>query len=313
MTDTPDVLVLAGGPDPEHEVSIQSARGVADALRAAALSVHEQVIDALTAGQLARLPGAVVFPVLHGPWGEGGPMQDLLESDGRPYVGSGPAAARLAMDKLATKLAAASLGIPTAPAAVFGASDAEPPIDLPVVVKPVRDGSSKGVRLIRERSAWDDAWRELSAQDRLPAHMVERLVCGRELTVGLLDRGQGFTTLPLVEIAPAEGPYDYAAKYDRDDTLYTVRPELPANITEQASAYALGLGRALGVRDLARVDFLLDADGGLWLLEANTMPGFTSHSLLPMAARALGIEMPDLCAGLVEAARRRAPAPMETR
>jgi len=312
MTATPDVIVLAGGPDPERDVSIQSARGVADALRAAGLDVHERVIDAISAAELAELPGAVVFPVLHGPWGEGGPMQDLLEAGGRPYVGSGPAAARLAMDKLATKLAAANLGIPTAPAAVFGVRDTEPPIELPVVVKPVRDGSSKGVRLIRERSEWDAAWRELSSQDRLPAHMVERLITGRELTVGLLDRGEGLVTLPLVEIAPAEGPYDYAAKYDRDDTVYTVRPELPANIAEQASAYALGLGRALGVRDLARVDFLLDTDGGLWLLEANTMPGFTSHSLLPMAARASGIEMPDLCAGLIESARRRNATPLET-
>jgi D-alanine-D-alanine ligase len=135
--------------------------------------------------------------------------------------------------------------------------------------------------------------------------MIEPLVEGRELTVGVLQRGPGLAALPLIEIVAASGVYDYAAKYERDDTRYNIRPELPAGVAEHCARSAVALARAMGIRHLCRVDFLLDRGGAPWLLEVNTMPGFTSHSLVPMAAASEGMEMPALCAHLVRAAAAR--------
>ena len=308
----PSVLVLAGGPDDERPVSLQSAAGVAAALRDAGAAVHAATIERPSPSELASLPGEVVFPVLHGSFGEGGPLQDLLVALGRPFVGSGPTAARLAMDKMATKLVASRLGIATKPACVFKAGDAVSPLELPVVVKPVHEGSSVGLHLCHDAGAWDRAQdtvsRDIAARPGR-VYMVEPMVRGRELTVGLLEREGSLTALPLIEIAPTSGVYDYAAKYDRDDTRYVVGPELPAGVAHECRASALALAGAIGIRHLGRVDYLLDGDGRVWLLEANTMPGFTGHSLLPMAARAAGLEMPELCAHLVRTAMRVADAP----
>ncbi len=302
----PNVLVLGGGPDAERAVSLDSARSVAQALRDAGFTVHHETIDRPTLADLRALPGDVTFPVLHGAWGEGGPLQDLLDADGRPYSGCGPRASRLAMDKLATKLIAGRLGIPTPEAVALNVRDAVCPLGLPVVVKPVHEGSSVGLHLCRDDAAWEAALEDARLAARAnPGRvcMAERLIRGRELTVGLLARkpGEPLSALPVIEIVPAAGPYDYSAKYERDDTEYRVGPDLPAGVADRVSRDAERLAAAIGVRHLARVDFLLDADGRPWLLEINTMPGFTSHSLLPMAARAVGLEMPALCRSLVEA------------
>lgn len=301
----PSVLVLAGGPDDEHPVSLQSAAGVAAALRDAGAAVHNVTIQRPTQAELAALPGEVVFPVLHGSFGEGGPLQDLLVADGRPFVGSGPIAARVAMDKMATKLVAATLGIATKPACVFKVGDTVSPLDMPVVIKPAHDGSSVGLHLCHDAAEWGlaqaAASRDIAARPGR-AYMVESMVRGRELTVGLLEREGTLTAFPLIEIAPVSGVYDYAAKYDRDDTRYVVDPKLPDGVAERCREWALTLAAAIGVRHLGRVDYLLDSDGDVWLLEANTMPGFTGHSLLPMAARAAGLEMPALCAHLIRVA-----------
>jgi D-alanine-D-alanine ligase len=303
------VVVLGGGPDAEREVSLNSSRCVVRALESApGIDVAYEIIDRVSPEQLRKLPGEVIFPVLHGGYGEGGPLQDVLERDGRAYVGCGPEAARLAMDKLATKLAAAGLGIRTAPAGVFDARDGVCPFGLPAVLKPVHDGSSVGVHLCHEASRWEEARRTVIAD--MQAHpgrvyMVERLIKGRELTVGVLDPGSSEgRALEIIEIQPAAEFYDYEAKYTRDDTRYVVGPQLPAGVKEQVQRSALELARAAGIRHLVRVDFLLDGAGIAWLLEMNTMPGFTEHSLLPMAARAAGAEMPALCASLVRWALR---------
>lgn len=301
------VLVLGGGPDAEREISLKSAAGVAAALRTR-YDVVEQTIDRIDLDELHAMPGDVVFPALHGFFGEGGPMQDLLEADGRPYVGSGPKAARWCMDKIGTKLAALSLGVPTAPACLFDPRDETAPIDPPLVLKPTHDGSSVGLHICEDQAAWRrgrDAARADVDANPYRSYMIERLVRGRELTVGLLGGPEGLRALPLIEIGPASGVYDYEAKYHRSDTRYTVSPALPADVGERVSEAALRLGRHLGVRDLARVDFLLDSQGSAWLLEVNTMPGFTSTSLLPKAARAVGLSFEDLCAHLVELARAR--------
>lgn len=298
------VLVLGGGPDAEREVSLNSAKGVANAVRATGnYEVTEHTIDRITLAQLKALPGDVIMPILHGSFGEGGPLQDIMDQDGRPYVGCRGPAARHAMDKMATKLAAARAGIPTTDSFNFNIKDDACPIPLPVVVKPVHDGSSVGLHICKDPAAWSAARRDVEADIHSKpgrVYMIEKYIAGKELTVGLLD-GQ---PLPIIHIAPADGPYDYEAKYKRKDTKYNLDPELPKGVDAQVKDYAARLGKAIGVRHVSRVDFLLDQQGQPWLLEINTMPGFTATSLVPKAAAHIGIDMPSLCAKLVEFALR---------
>jgi D-alanine-D-alanine ligase len=296
-------LVLAGGPDAERAVSLNSARGVADGLREAGVAVVERVIDRPSVEELRSMGGDVIVPVLHGPFGEGGPMQDLLERDGRPYVGCRPGAARLAMDKIATKLASARIGVRTASSAVFNAKDDRSPIELPVVLKPVHEGSSVGVHLCRTREQWDRAVGVVRADmQAVPGrvYMIERLIAGSELTVGVMDPGGADArALPAIQIKPTVEFYDYEAKYHRDDTQYIVDPPLPEGVKAEIERSSIALAREIGVRHLCRVDYLLDGAGVPWMLEVNTMPGFTSHSLFPKAARAIGLDMGRLCATLI--------------
>lgn len=298
---TCEVLILGGGPDLERPVSLQSAGAVAQALRSARrYAVHEHEIERITLDELRALPGDVIWPVLHGRWGEGGPLQDLLEADGRPYVGSVPRAARLAMDKIAARDIASRLNLRTAPACILNPADPGRMIDLPLVVKPVFEGSTLGLRICRTEEDWRNAHRAAVESGRI--HMVERFIAGRECTAGLIDIGEGLTPLPLIEITPASGLYDYEAKYTRNDTLYTVSPQLPAGVAEGIAARTLSLAQTIGVRHLCRADYILDDENHPWFLEINTMPGFTSHSLVPMAAASIGLDMTALCAAIVDRA-----------
>jgi len=311
------VLVLMGGPDAEREVSLKSGSMVADALRRAGVTVEERIIDRPSVEDLRAMPGDVIFPVLHGPFGEGGPLQELLEADGRPFVGSRPRAARMAMDKLATKTLARRLGIPTPPSRALRAGDA---CDLapPLVIKPIDDGSTVDVFICRAQSEIENALAAIfGGSRRRDRVMAERFIEGREITVGWV-LGQ---TLPIIEIVPADGFYDYEAKYLRNDTDYVLAPEEPESwahmrtkrppLDARSAALARGfteeLVRGIGARHVARVDFMVDADGP-WLLEINTMPGFTDHSLVPKAAAHAAIDFPTLCRSLVEAARVATPS-----
>lgn len=301
------VLVLGGGPDAERPVSVESASAVAEALRSAGHEVAERTIDGPGVDELASVAAEanaeVIFPALHGPWGEGGPMQAVLAGVGLPFVGSRERAARVAMDKLATKLIAASAGIRTAEACVVHAGETACAIGVPVVIKPVLEGSSVGLHVCRDDASLAEALRAVAADVR--AHpsrvfMAERMVAGRELTVAVLDGA----ALPIVEVAPAEGVYDFAAKYERDDTGYVVAPELPAGVAEELGELSERLVGAIGAVHLCRVDFMLDSAGSAWVLEANTMPGFTGHSLFPLAAARAGLDLPSLCDRLVSLAVR---------
>jgi D-alanine-D-alanine ligase len=287
-----------GGPDPEHEVSLASGRQVAMALRAdSGFNVSEHVIDRPGEEELSKLGADVVFPVLHGPFGEGGPLQKSLEATGIPFVGSDSKASALGMDKCETKRRCFQLQIPTLDWVELqpGASCTIP---FPLVVKPVDEGSSIGVRICRNESELREARLELEAtHGRL---MAERFASGRELTVGIVSEH----ILPLMEIVPKTECYDYEAKYERDDTDYLFKPTLPAGMKEECRRHALALWHAIGARDVARIDFMLDGTD-CWVLEINTMPGFTEHSLVPKAAENDGMDMTTLCGSLVRAALER--------
>jgi D-alanine-D-alanine ligase len=305
-----------GGPDAEREVSLLSGSEVAAALRASGqFNVVDQTIDRPTVFELksivSQCGAEVIFPVLHGHWGEGGPLQELLEQLGLPYVGSQPRAARLAMDKLQTKLLVGHEGVRT-PAAQELQPNTVCTIKPPLVIKPVDDGSSVDLRICRSEAEVVAAREHLHpCRSRL---MAEAYVEGRELTVGiLLDQ-----PLPLIEIIPAVQFYDYEAKYTRDDTQYVIGPELPPGINDRCVHMAMAAYRTLGCRDVARIDIMFDGVKP-WFLEINTMPGFTTHSLVPMAARKRGAhsrkgwEMPELCARLAHAALERANGLQKTR
>ncbi|MHC4319247.1 MAG: D-alanine--D-alanine ligase family protein [Planctomycetota bacterium] len=293
----PAVLVLMGGPDAEREVSILSGQGVAQALRdSGQVDVIEHVVDEPTDQDLAALGGDVSFPVLHGPWGEGGALQRMLDAVGLPYVGSRPSAAALAMHKLATKYIVTAAGVRTPCAQRLDAGDACD-LDPPLVLKPIDDGSSVDMYICR--SAADVASARARLHPARGAIMAEAYVAGREITAGIV----GHRLLPLVEIIPSAAVefYDYEAKYLRDDTRYVVDPPLSRPLAQQCRRAAMLAFDRVGCRDLARVDFMVD-DEGPSFLEVNTMPGFTTHSLVPMAAAAVGLDMPALCVTLVEAA-----------
>lgn len=287
------VTVLMGGPDGEREVSLESGEQVAKALQTHQhIEVCQRVIDKPDLEELKAIlheDGAhVVFPVLHGPWGEGGPLQRMLQKIGIPFVGSDHNAAEQAMDKLLAKSIAAECGIPTPIAHELGIEHCAE-IEPPVVIKPPDDGSSLGVRICRTHHEIDEAVAELQGcHTRL---MCERFIDGRELTVSIL----GVEALPIIEIKPCAGFYDFEAKYLRDDTEFLVNPPLDPRIALQIQNWSLQITQALGVKDIARVDWLLD-DESPWFLEVNTIPGMTSHSLLPMAAAKHGLDMAAMCA-----------------
>lgn len=288
------VTVLMGGPDAEREVSLKSGHAVASALTLAGWSVDSQIIDRVCVQDLREMGGEVFFPVMHGPWGEGGPLQSLLEADGRPFVGAGARAAEHCMNKVACKETAVRIAAPT-PEWELVHQGERCSLPAPVIVKPNDDGSSVALSMCRTDGERDSAVAELTSSRG--AALVERWIHGQELTVGIVDE----EAMPIIEIQAAEGTYDYEAKYLRNDTSYRVNPALPEETVEAMTMYALNICSEIGVRHLARVDFLLD-EKGPWLLEVNTMPGFTEHSLLPMAAAEAGMPMTALCDRLVRLA-----------
>lgn len=301
------VMVLAGGPDREREVSLQSGANVAAALRAAGHEVIERDLSPSDTAALDEFStwrassGGVVFPVFHGKWGEGGGAQALLEARGLAFVGCRSDAARLCFDKAATKRALIDGGLPTPEFELVKTID-RPRLLPPVVVKANDEGSSIDLEICHDQAALDAAWDALSP--RHESLLVEQFVKGREVTVGVIERIDGkLEALPVIEIKPATAFYDYQAKYVRDDTQYLFE-SLPGALETQLRGLAAEVFTTLGCRHLSRVDLFVSEDGRPWVIEVNTLPGFTSHSLLPMAARRAGVEMPALVDGLVGLAAR---------
>jgi D-alanine-D-alanine ligase len=297
------VTVLRGGPSAEREVSLAGGRAVAAAIRARGHAVTEADI---TPDDLSALdtPADVVFPVLHGRFGEDGQLQEILEQRGLAFVGSGSAASRIGIDKDATKRKWKAAGLPTAPWEIVTRGDWSPPDGLqpPVVIKPLAEGSSIGVSVCDTVESLQHVLPQaISDFGRV---MVERRLAGPELTVGVL----GHDPLPVIQVRPAAGFYDYAAKYQRDDTAYLLDPDLDRATYQAVQQLAVKAFTVLGCRDLARIDFIVDQRAGPQLLEINTLPGFTSHSLLPKAAAHAGIPFPRLVEMLLEMAWGRSTA-----
>jgi D-alanine-D-alanine ligase len=279
------LVVLKGGPGAERDVSLRSGASVAASLRAAGALVTEIEVTGTDVGIPAGTE--LVFNLIHGTFGEDGTLQELLDSKGIPYTGEGAAESRTAFDKILTKRALVAAGVPTPRHEVLG-QGMTPTLPLPVVIKAPRQGSSVGVHLVHEASQVAPAISDCLTHGT--EILVEELVEGRELTVGVL----GEEVLPVVEIRPCEGFYDYRNKYTKGATEYLVPAPLSPAETRAVQAAALGAVKALGLRVYSRVDVLLGADGPT-VLEINTIPGMTETSLLPKAAAAAGIDFATLC------------------
>lgn len=291
------ITVLAGGPSAERDVSLASGQAVAAALTRLGHQVHLADISTADTGAL-DVPADVVFPALHGSFGEDGQLQRLLEEHGLPYVGCNAATSQVTIDKLATKEVAQRIGVPTPAWRLVERGAAESAALLPCVVKPVADGSSVGVTI-----CGTVAERGVALAGVLAAHetaLLEAFVPGVEVTVGVLD-GE---VLPPIRIRPRAGFYDYKAKYQSGDTAYEFDTGLAGEVLAALAGDTLRLFRELACRHLARADWIVDAAGRHWFLEINTLPGFTAHSLLPKAAARHGIPFDELCGRLVAMALR---------
>ena len=298
------VMVLAGGPDRERPVSLLGGQQVAKALQHAG---HQVRLEDIAPGDMTALDrftqwgGDVVFPVLHGTWGEGGPLQQILEQRGLSHVGSMTQAARTAMDKPLTKKILRQHDLPT-PEDQMVRPDEPCTIRAPLVVKPPREGSSIDVVICQDASQTRRARQQL--EGRHARLMLERFISGLEVTVGILDEEEGRPrALPAIQIVPATTFYDYEAKYRRNDTRYRFDVALPPDMLQRLEHLALCTHQVVGCRHMSRVDFIVDRQQHRpWILEVNTIPGFTTHSLLPMAAARAGLDMRQLVDHLVHLA-----------
>jgi D-alanine-D-alanine ligase len=295
-----NIAVLAGGPGAERDVSLQSGRAVADALTRRGHSV--QLLDICPENLSALDAGADVFFVaLHGDFGEDGKVQLELDARNLVYCGSAEIASRLAMDKVATKQLAERHGILT-PAYEVATGKTGFTMKPPCVVKPINSGSSVDVCIAGDDAQLTAAVEELGRKyDRL---LIESYIKGPELTVGVLDG----VALPVCEIRTKREFYDYLAKYVDYDTEYRFDIDLPANTLKMVQDLSVKTANVVGCRDFCRVDWMVDAaDNQPFMIEVNTIPGFTSHSLLPKAAARAGMEFDELCERIVRLALDRCP------
>lgn len=293
------VAVLYGGKSAEREVSLKSGTAVLEALQAAGvdafgIDVGDDLLQRLGRERIDR-----AFIVLHGRGGEDGSMQGLLECAGIPYTGSGILASALAMDKLRTKQVWQSLGLPTPRHAVLASvadcQAAAHSLGFPLIVKPAHEGSSIGMAKVADTAELIEAWQAASAYDAQV--LVEQWVQGPEFTIATL-RGE---VLPPIGLGTPHAFYDYDAKYLASDTQYRIPCGLDTDKEQELRNLTARACEAVGIRGWARVDVMQDASGAFWLLEVNTVPGMTDHSLVPMAARAAGLDFQQLVLAILDA------------
>jgi D-alanine-D-alanine ligase len=298
------IAVLMGGPGSERAVSMATGKGVAKALR----SLGAEVTEVDVKGADFDLPADIelAFLTIHGTFGEDGQLQQILEDRGVPYTGEDVAGSALAFDKIRSKEMFKQHDVPTPHWQTINVGQ-RPTIPIPVVIKAPRQGSTVGVHIIRNEREIDAAIADASTYDR--ELLVEKFIPGRELTIGIL----GDQVLPIIEIIPKGGFYDFTNKYPflNPSAGGAAEHVCPAKIdpekTQEIQQLALRAFRGLGLRVYARVDVLLPEDGAATVLEANTIPGMTEASLLPEAAAVAGIGYPELCARIIElSAKRRA-------
>jgi len=311
----PTVLLLRGGPGAEREVSLESGRGVAEALIGHGFEMIEGDISPQDTSVLDRGGFDVVFPVLHGTFGEDGQLQEILEEREIIYVGSDAASSRLAMNKYLSKQAFDQAGLQTPKGCLITSEErsqrgyhefelfierAVESVTIPCVVKPNQEGSSIGVVICHNE---EEAHRAISETlERYQECLLEQLICGKELTVGIL----GDMALPVIQIwSGGHGFYDYQAKYIDDNTQYIFDINLDLAVLERVKSDGLRAFKAIKCRDFGRVDMIVDDYGRDFILEVNTIPGFTSHSLLPKAGRQAGISMEQMCGRIIQMALER--------
>ena len=308
------VGVLFGGRSAERDVSIMSGEGVLAALKSKGVDAHAFDPGQRSLGELAAAGFDRVFIALHGRFGEDGSLQGALEQLGIPYTGSGVMACAVAMDKIFTKMIWLQHGLPTPRhAALFPASDlaaVAQDLGLPLIVKPPHEGSSVGITKVAQASDFQAAYDTAAGFDEVV--LAEEFVTGRELTVAILGRGKAARALPVIEIVAPEGNYDYQNKYFTDVVQYHCPAQLDAATAAEVERLALAAYAALDCEGWGRIDVLLrTSDNKPFLIEANTSPGMTGHSLVPMAARAVGISYEDLCVEILRSARlKMSAAPM---
>lgn len=296
------VAVLMGGRSAEREVSLMSGQGVLAALRRQGVDAHafdpaERPMDDLKRERIDR-----VFIALHGRYGEDGTVQGALELLGIPYTGSGVTASAIGIDKRLTKRVWLTQGLPTPQFSIARSaaqvSQAAQALGLPMAVKPAREGSSLGFTRVDHP---DQAAAAFEAAARHDGEVLcEQFIAGRELTVAVLGSGSQAQALPVIEIIAPAGNYDYQNKYFTDDTRYDCPADLPQPLAQRIAQLALEAFQAVGCEGWGRVDLMLrTSDQAPFLLEVNTSPGMTSHSLVPMAARAVGLSYEALCLRLL--------------
>ncbi|SDF27057.1 D-alanine-D-alanine ligase [Massilia sp. PDC64] len=305
------VGVLFGGRSAEREISLISGSGVLQALKSKGIDAHpfdpaERSLAELAAEQFDR-----VFIALHGRYGEDGTLQGALELLGIPYTGSGVMASSVGMDKVTTKIVWLAAGVPTpryvtiAAGAVVDTDAIVAELGLPLIVKPPLEGSTIGITKVTDAAGLQAAVDLARQYDKVV--LVEQFIQGREFSVPVLGSGPTARALPIVEIVAPEGNYDYQNKYFTDDTKYHCPAPLDAATTAAIQAHVVNAYRALGCEGWSRIDVLLrESDNQPFLLEVNTSPGMTTHSLVPMAARAEGTSYEDLCVDILRSASLKA-------
>lgn len=302
VNDRLKVVVLMGGIGSEREISIQSGECVAEALIEADFEVVTADIRPDNLDILEDSSVDVFFPALHGEFGEDGQLQQILQDKSLVYTGSGPTASKLAFDKMASKKLFAKAGVATPAAIELNAETDIKQLETQLqyladeyVVKPIREGSSVGVSIIAEKQEAIGAAQETLSE--FGDCMIEKFIPGKEITVSILEDG----ALPIVEIRSQTGFYDYQAKYTDEQTEYLFDTIRDPALTAQIKQAAMDCFYVLGCRHFARVDFVLSDKEIAYVLELNTIPGFTTHSLLPKAAAKAGFTMSDLCSKIVNA------------
>lgn len=306
------VLVLSGGLSPERDVSLRSGRRVAEALRLARpdWEVTEADVDAGLLPYLHQHRPDCVIPLLHGAAGEDGALRDVLETLDMPFVGSDAAASRLAFDKPVASSLVSGTGIAVpefvvlpqsafrelgAPAVMKAVADR---IGFPLVVKPTRGGSALGVSIVREERDLPAAM--VSAFSYGETAMIQRFIDGTEFAVGVIDTHEGPRVLPIVEIVPESGTYDYHSRYTAGTTEFFCPARLNDDTAQAVSDVALTAHAALGLSDLSRTDVIVDNHGVVWFLEVNVAPGMTETSLLPQAITAADLSPGELIASMID-------------